>query len=531
MIRSCRKMNRLLIIWMSILMSISGTNTYYSDKASIGTYNYYVDQLEQVDISTQTTYAYQLEGRPTRLEGALLMYRLLGEEASKKTYKHVFNDVPKEASNAIGYLYQNRYIAGMSHNTFGSSRPITASGFATLLLRVLGYSDVRGDFDYTQATKLLKDKQIISNTLYQAVNQGVFKRRHMVEMTYNTLKAPVKNTDKTLAECLLIKGSINLESAQQIGVIPSNYKSLPSILTEYRTNYNTKDYIELTGKEDKLYLSGKTEKYNKKWLWWKVIGTDIEYDQNQYIKEGKIGMNLSGIGDGGYTIDIYTNSEQYGSYASWMYGIPVIKRNGQLLFPLAPVYTNNYEKYHFAKGVLNEDALLQPSEYVQSKDAKIVQLAHKITKNAKTDYEKVKAIHDWVAGNIYYDKDAFNKGQYGALDATSVLDEKKSVCQGYATLTAALMRAVSIPCAVVAGYALGITTDGDWSDNMEQEANHAWNECYVDGRWVIIDTTWDSRNEYINGKYVSGDMSSEYFDTTLEHFSRKHKIMEYCWYY
>ncbi|MBU3101776.1 transglutaminase domain-containing protein [Clostridium sp. DSM 17811] len=83
---------------------------------------------------------------------------------------------------------------------------------------------------------------------------------------------------------------------------------------------------------------------------------------------------------------------------------------------------------------------------------------------------------------------------------------------------------VGIPCRVVTGYAI-------WVDPQSLEtvdhtnSNHAWNEAFVDARWVIIDTTWDSTNRYKNGIFMKGDIRHIYVDPTLKVFSLDHKII------
>ena len=73
-------------------------------------------------------------------------------------------------------------------------------------------------------------------------------------------------------------------------------------------------------------------------------------------------------------------------------------------------------------------------------------------------------------------------------------------------------------------------SDTQWTDLSAQtiEQNHAWNEAYVDGRWIIIDPTWDCENKIKGGEYVRGSEPSHlYFDANIEFFSANHKIIEY----
>ncbi len=241
--------------------------------------------------------------------------------------------------------------------------------------------------------------------------------------------------------------------------------------------------------------------------------------------------------DGSYKINTFISPVRYGTYNSYYYDIPVQCEGGELFFPMSPVYKNNYV-YRLKNFSFNPKLLHNVNEYLKldlsdnknthEDDKKvIVNLANKIARGAKTDYEKLLKINDWVAENIYYDWDSYLKGEYGRTDAIGTLKTKKSVCQGYAELTNALCRASGIPCKVVSGYALGVSAkDKSWDKVDHTQSNHAWNEVFVDSRWIILDTTWNSRNKYQNGQFHKGDIRHNYFDPTLEVFSYDHKYLD-----
>lgn len=113
--------------------------------------------------------------------------------------------------------------------------------------------------------------------------------------------------------------------------------------------------------------------------------------------------------------------------------------------------------------------------------------ANELIKGKKTDAEKVKAIYDFVTSNIAYDNELAKtvKNEYiPSIDAT--LKSKKAICYGYATLFAAMLRSADIPAKLV----MGETTYVD--------QYHAWNEVYLDGKWVVIDTTVDAAYKEAN---------------------------------
>ncbi len=78
---------------------------------------------------------------------------------------------------------------------------------------------------------------------------------------------------------------------------------------------------------------------------------------------------------------------------------------------------------------------------------------------------------------------------------------------------------------MVNGFALGVSTSGrSWDEVNATSSNHAWNEAYVDGRWVMFDATWNSTNRYENGRKVDGEIRLTYFDLTMEALSNTHKV-------
>ncbi|MMZ58406.1 Transglutaminase-like superfamily protein [compost metagenome] len=112
---------------------------------------------------------------------------------------------------------------------------------------------------------------------------------------------------------------------------------------------------------------------------------------------------------------------------------------------------------------------------------KAVLKAKELTQNKTTDVDKVKAIYDYVINNIKYDHQLAVQSPTDYIPRIDrTLDTKKDICYGYSTLFAAMLRSVDIPAKLVMGNTDYVST------------YHAWNEVYLDGSWVIIDTTVDS---------------------------------------
>jgi hypothetical protein len=153
----------------------------------------------------------------------------------------------------------------------------------------------------------------------------------------------------------------------------------------------------------------------------------------------------------------------------------------------------------------------------QSDDAVIIDLAASITDGVSGDYAKARAIHDWVSYNIWYDYDDYEGRAAGVpQNALSVLTNKRGVCAGYTNLTVALLRAAGIPARYVLGYAFYNLPSATVELFFSGDSNHAWTEAYADDRWILIDTTWDSGNDYSNGVYsAQRAVGYTYFDISL----------------
>lgn len=119
---------------------------------------------------------------------------------------------------------------------------------------------------------------------------------------------------------------------------------------------------------------------------------------------------------------------------------------------------------------------------VQSVSTVIQELAASIVDGVDDPYERVHAVHDWVAANIVYDVAGARSGRPGPNDAITTLKRREAVCLGYSNLMAALLRAAGCRVWVVIGNA----------DNGISVLRHAWNEVEVDGRILSIDATWDA---------------------------------------
>ncbi|REB08542.1 DUF5050 domain-containing protein [Sporosarcina sp. BI001-red] len=108
-------------------------------------------------------------------------------------------------------------------------------------------------------------------------------------------------------------------------------------------------------------------------------------------------------------------------------------------------------------------------------------------KPGMSEYEKVKAIHDYVVRHTAYDYDNYLQNTIPLESYTiyGLLVDKTAVCQGYALTMSYLLNRLGIETIYVIG---------------SKEMNHAWNKVKVDGEWYNLDATWDDPVPDVAGK-------------------------------
>ena len=115
-----------------------------------------------------------------------------------------------------------------------------------------------------------------------------------------------------------------------------------------------------------------------------------------------------------------------------------------------------------------------------------------LTDSSKSDYDKIKAIHDYIADNVEYDYDTY----YGettdypeTYTGYGAIVKHLAVCQGFAAMFYRLCLEAGIDARII--------------DSRQQ--NHAWNIVRLEGLYYLMDCTWDensgSDKYFLCGRY------------------------------
>ena len=81
----------------------------------------------------------------------------------------------------------------------------------TMALRSIGYKDDGVDFNWNESLEKALEIQLVAQGFYEDLKETKFLRDHVVKISYDLLKQPVKGDTATLAEKLLSYGAFTQE--------------------------------------------------------------------------------------------------------------------------------------------------------------------------------------------------------------------------------------------------------------------------------------------------------------------------------
>lgn len=317
------------------------------------------------------------------------------------------------------------------------------------------------------------------------------------------------------------------------------------------------EYYDITTDGMKLTVSGKTaEKYvqyrvsirplnSKTYLFWHYYGgennsfgepeSDGSFSKTlDFTKEG----NGNPAPNGDYLLSVRFNkdgSDKFEDEAQMRY-IPIVK-NSQGVFikrfnaieeeNARVIAGNTRETKEYMDTSMADMAheLRNGREYSQnditsltkSQQKTIAEFTQKVVGGETDSYKQLLKIHDYLCNTLYYDipyndasqatkREMAKSGRvtlnpYDLVKSMESGAKTRTVCNGFSALYAAMTRSLGIPCRTARGTALRIP-GMSWENMSAAKLNagtHVWNEAYVNGRWVFVDTTKDCPNDFTTG--------------------------------
>ncbi len=134
-----------------------------------------------------------------------------------------------------------------------------------------------------------------------------------------------------------------------------------------------------------------------------------------------------------------------------------------------------------------------------------------------TRKDMLKYMHDYICNNSDYDTASLSDPTDLAAHSAQpfFIGDKLHVCEGYSKVLKILCDRFGIPCVCVSGN----TKDFNHPDDRDYDGGHMWNYVQMeDGKWYLIDITWDDQDLKIYDTYFLADWNTKgfYFDTIAD---------------
>lgn len=141
------------------------------------------------------------------------------------------------------------------------------------------------------------------------------------------------------------------------------------------------------------------------------------------------------------------------------------------------VYTTFFcvesERVDYYKEPIDEEEMRVPESHYDYSE-----LAKSITTGCVDDYQRVRAIYQWICDHIDYDT------SYTIHRADSCIDAKRGVCQAYCELFYYLAKAVGVRTEIISGKSKG-------HDGTIGKDGHSWLFAYTrEDHGILLDPTW-----------------------------------------
>lgn len=373
---------------------------------------------------------FELDRAPTRGEAIVMLVRMLGAEDEALTghYSHPFTDAGW-ADAYIGYAYTNRITSGVSDTKCDAEEYATLAQFLTFVLRALGYSDVNWEDPYPTADAV--------GLYYPSVGEG-FYRADVALICLGALDCRIRDQNMTLRTRLTDLGAIDAEQGGQPSeaVIPGPVAPLVTEITvSSQDEFITQLAAATLGHAEQITVyvpDGQAAGYVR------ILG-DALYSLSSPFSEA-----------GGYNVGYSSNTIRF-----------------------SPKYSDSVRAMAWLEGRVNS---------LSGQDAEMLNAAQAIHDALVTpgmsEYDQVKAFHDWLVNNTEYDLN-FSESSY---DAAGPLLYGRAVCDGYSKALDLLCYLSGIDC---------VRINGEATNSAGQAGSHAWNKVKIDGRWYNVDVTWD----------------------------------------
>lgn len=139
-------------------------------------------------------------------------------------------------------------------------------------------------------------------------------------------------------------------------------------------------------------------------------------------------------------------------------------------------------------GAKDQGTLEQFLQYISEKSSNL------------NDAQKVYLAHYWITRKIKYDNTGLNAGVY-SVEPANFFSYKRTVCSGYARLFKQLLLTMNYNSSKIKNIH-GHGKGAGYSEFNHAMENHEWNAVEINGKWCLIDTTWDASSYLLDEFYL-----------------------------
>ncbi len=167
-----------------------------------------------------------------------------------------------------------------------------------------------------------------------------------------------------------------------------------------------------------------------------------------------------------------------------------------------------------------------------------------LTAQLETDAARFRAIYYWVTHNIAGDYHLTSQSeyrrkklkykpeeleqwnrQYRKKIMTTLRQDKKTLCTGYAFLIKELCTLAGLEAEIIHGYG----KMNAFKMNKKDIPNHSWNAVKLDGKWYLCDATWSSGVIDMYNYIFDFSYEDSFFLMEPIEFSKTHKPLDQKW--
>lgn len=185
----------------------------------------------------------------------------------------------------------------------------------------------------------------------------------------------------------------------------------------------------------------------------------------------------------------------------WFRSMPTVKISIGVMGNASSGYVGFLAKIPYTPTIAFSGADALVKEYDKAVPKVVEQIRAGADKNGDGIVEQLELLvtaHDYLCQRLYYDYNAYANYEYTGdyrifCSAGAFLDSVGTgvVCEGYAKAFKVICDQLGIPCVLIGGSVVQSTgTEG-----------HMWNGVQLNGKWYLVDVTWDDGDAGISYKY------------------------------